>query len=558
MKKTQRIIKYTIFSLAFILFIIAFPILSFRQEPNLNPLQSDYKKGVYHIHSIFSDGNGSVDEIAQAAEKAKLNFLILSDHGRPNIEAMNSTDWIGKVLLIGGSELSLNCGHMASAGYKVPPYMYPLEPQEAIDEINRDNGFCFVSHPFDDRIPWTDWNIENYTGIEVLSAYSNAKRGGLWRLGLFPLKYMFHPEYAVLNTLKYPDINFDKWDEINKTGKHYGIYALDAHGKLPLGRKRKLSFPSYLSLFRTLTVYARIDKELPKDPEEAASEIIASIRQGRFFNCVEGIAAANGFDTYYMTANGERFEMGSSPAASEGVIVIRLPFEFRTAITVKKDGKVFKTIDADIHKHIEVPVTETGIYRLEVFASDNKFNDLPWISTNPFFIGIGQNISIETQPQPGDTLANDATFFTLEKNDASTATYTFDTTEANDTTFTMSYTLTKQEDKRDFWVALAHRQPLDLAKHEGVIFQARTDTPARHWVEYRIRLGRDESWYRHSFLTSPDWTTIYIPFKHFHRFAGKDQPHDLAKIINLFIAANNQLAHPQTTNTLQIKNLGVY
>ena len=108
MKKTQKIIKYTIFTLAIILIIAAFPILNFQQEPNLNPLPSQYKKGVYHVHSIFSDGNGTIDDITRAADKAKLNFVILSDHGRPNTEAMNATDWIGKVLLIGGTEISTN------------------------------------------------------------------------------------------------------------------------------------------------------------------------------------------------------------------------------------------------------------------------------------------------------------------------------------------------------------------------------------------------------------------------------------------------------------------
>ncbi len=558
MKKTQTIIKYTIFSIAFILLLAAFPILNFQKEPNLNPLQSHYKKGVYHIHSIFSDGNGTIDDITRAAEKAKLNFIILSDHGRPNIEAMNATDWIGKVLLIGGSELSLNSGHLASAGFKVPPYKYPLEPQEAIDEINRDNGFCFISHPFDDRIPWTDWNIENYTGIEVMNAYSNAKYGGMWRLAYFPLQYMFQPEYAILNALKYPDINFDKWDEINKTGKYYGIYALDAHGKLPLGRKRKFAFPSYLALFRTMTVYARIESELSKEPDAAASEIIAAIRNGRFFNCVEGIAAANGFDAFFTTTTNERFELGSSPPSTEGTLHIHLPFEFRTKVLIKKDGKEFKLHTPDYHKNLEVPIAQKGVYRIEVFAADNKFDDLPWITANPFFIGIGQNLKIEAPPTQTQTIATTPDFFTLEKNEATTATITFETTDTGAPLYTLNYTLKKEETKRDFWAALSHRTPIDLSKHEGLIFQARSTTPARHWAEYRIRIDHDESWFRHSYLTTPDWTTIHIPFKNFHHWAGKHQPHDLSKTINLFFAINNQLAPPNTTNTLQIKSPGVY
>ena len=37
--------------------------------------------GVFHIHSKRSDGTGSVEEIAEIASKAGLQFLVFSDHG---------------------------------------------------------------------------------------------------------------------------------------------------------------------------------------------------------------------------------------------------------------------------------------------------------------------------------------------------------------------------------------------------------------------------------------------------------------------------------------------
>jgi hypothetical protein len=38
-------------------------------------------KGAYHIHSARSDGTGTIDEIAAAAARAGLQFVILTDHG---------------------------------------------------------------------------------------------------------------------------------------------------------------------------------------------------------------------------------------------------------------------------------------------------------------------------------------------------------------------------------------------------------------------------------------------------------------------------------------------
>src|SRR5438045_101386 len=37
--------------------------------------------GGYHVHSVISDGTGTVDEIAAAAARAGLQFIILTDHG---------------------------------------------------------------------------------------------------------------------------------------------------------------------------------------------------------------------------------------------------------------------------------------------------------------------------------------------------------------------------------------------------------------------------------------------------------------------------------------------
>ena len=170
MRRLKKIAKFIFFTSLILLLIVIIPMFSFRKVSNLNPLPSNYKKGVYHFHSIFSDGKGTLDEITKAASDLKLDFAILTDHGNPNLKASMATSWLNNVLLIGGSELSSNAGHLAMVGYKIPEYCFPPEPAEAIKEINRDNGITFISHPFDDKIPWTDWNISGFTGIEVFEA----------------------------------------------------------------------------------------------------------------------------------------------------------------------------------------------------------------------------------------------------------------------------------------------------------------------------------------------------------------------------------------------------
>ncbi len=80
------------FSLLGVLLIaIAFSSLSFKQRVNDNPLPSFYKKGVYHLHSTFSDGRGGIEAISRAAGKQDLDFVILTDHGRPNRRSSAAT-----------------------------------------------------------------------------------------------------------------------------------------------------------------------------------------------------------------------------------------------------------------------------------------------------------------------------------------------------------------------------------------------------------------------------------------------------------------------------------
>jgi hypothetical protein len=558
MKTVKKILKYTFYVFIIIIIITILPILTFHKEPNLNPLQSFYKKGVYHIHSIFSDGKGDIAEITGAASDLKLDFAILTDHGRPNLESARSTGWHHHVLLIGGSEFSLNCGHLAAAGFNIPAYIFPPEPQEAIDEVRRDGGVTFISHPFDSKIPWTDWDVKDFTGLEVLSSYSSARKAGLLKLLLFPLQYLFHHDYALLNTLQYPEENFNKWDELNGWGRFYGIYALDAHAKLPLGKETSLNFPSYAALFNILTVYVKVDKDLDRDPRKAAGTIISALKRGRFFNCIEAITPANGFETFFLTDADEIVEMGGAAPEGSGRIIIKLPFEFATDILIKKDGRIFRKIEENVRKNLDIEVSEPGVYRLEIYAHENKFSDLPWITTNPFFVGKRQNIPVQPAPAPKKIVVNRTDFFKIEKDAESEGSPITDRPDSGERLGGFSFRLPRQPQNRDFWVALARRQQFDFSDYEGVIFEARSEPGARFWLEFRTGADGQQTWYRHSSLAGTQWKTIYIPFDKFHPYSGEEVPPDTSKIFALFFSINNQIAYPGASGTLYLKNIGLY
>jgi len=80
---------------------LSFNILRFKtykdQASKSSPLEIE---GVYHIHTTYSDGRKSLDEIAKLASQANIDFIVLTDHGNPNYESYSSQGWKEGVLVL--------------------------------------------------------------------------------------------------------------------------------------------------------------------------------------------------------------------------------------------------------------------------------------------------------------------------------------------------------------------------------------------------------------------------------------------------------------------------
>lgn len=587
--KIRKILKYLLIVIIVLAIIAAAPALFYKAKTNDNPLQSYYKKGVYHLHSTFSDGTGNLEEITGAANSLGLDFLILTDHGRPNIECANSTAFYDDVLLIGGSEFSLNCGHLAAVGFQVPGYIFPPEPQEAIDDVIADGGICFISHPFD-RIAWTDWEVENFTGIEVLSASSCAGKISIPGFFAVLVRYPFNANFALLKTLHYPVKNIKMWNHFNRMGNYYGIYSLDAHAKLALSDKIRFRFPSYRAMFQILNVYVKVDQDFSPDAGESAAAIISALKKGAFFNVIEAIAPANGFEAVFTGEDGSTIDMGGSSAAERGVLKITLPYSFATHVVVRRNGMVFKGVKessqekkflahSDTGKTIDIPIDQPGVYVIEVYVSDSRFNTLPWIMTNPFFIApdnppekseqqsetaAGEDFLHDSKtaekagPEIKKLLVDGEGFFKAEPGGRSTGSVGYEKTTEGEQVTKFYFHLQKEPGAPDFWSSLTRRENFDFSGYDGLVFDARANKRMRFWVELRTREEQGETWYSRSFLAADEWTRVVIPFDRFHLVYGKRRKPELSKISSLFFTINNGIAYAGTEGVLELKKIGLY
>jgi predicted metal-dependent phosphoesterase TrpH len=116
-------------------------------------------KADLHIHTNFSDGFSSPQEVVKAAIEKNINCVCITDHHETKgaIEAMRF-GFDKDILVIPGIEVTTKLGHILGINIKkiIPA---GLSPERTIEEIRRQGGLAIIAHPF-------DWPIEDFMGGE--------------------------------------------------------------------------------------------------------------------------------------------------------------------------------------------------------------------------------------------------------------------------------------------------------------------------------------------------------------------------------------------------------
>ena len=63
--------------------------------------------GALHVHTVKSNGAGTLAEVVSAAERAGLQFLIITDHETRGYADEGAEGWQQSILVLVGEELSL-------------------------------------------------------------------------------------------------------------------------------------------------------------------------------------------------------------------------------------------------------------------------------------------------------------------------------------------------------------------------------------------------------------------------------------------------------------------
>jgi hypothetical protein len=345
--------------------------VSFRQPGEKDKAASDLEiQGVFHIHTKFSDGLRSWEKVVAIAGKQSLDFIGLADHGRPNVQSMSSQGWRNGVLVLAGTEMSVNRGHLVAMGFEMPPRSFPQNAEQSSYLVSKLGGFSVISHPFS-KVSWSWGRMGDYSGLEIANADTMFKKDLLRSLPYFPA-LVFNPSYVLLKVMDRPGKNLRKWDELNKTDMMYGFFSADAH-------------LFYKILFSFLRVHVLLDKPLSPEFQVARKQVFEAMRNGRFYNAVEAAASGVGL-RFYGKQGGKHIAMGSQTVFDTSMTLhVEAPFSFEKEIRLISDGE---TVSRSTQDSLTFKPKTPGVYRVEVYIREKSplAENIPWIVTNPIFI----------------------------------------------------------------------------------------------------------------------------------------------------------------------------
>jgi hypothetical protein len=342
--------------------------------------------GNLHIHSFYSDGGGNISQIARSAAKANLDFICLNDHDYLTESLhLEEEGFYGDVLVLIGLEIGGRYHHYLTYDLKKMLKSEGLAPQEVIDQVNEQNGFGFLAHPFEKGMPfseksvaytWNDLSVDGFTGICIWNYTSRWKERVKSALhGLFLLTF------KSLSLMPPSQKTLSFWDNLCRHRRVVAVGGSDAHGSV--FRYAWINFKplSYDHLLKTVSIHILLDKKMSKDFEKAKEEVYGAMREGRLFIAHEKICSAKGLRFSFHSDSGSSLVMGEEGPFQAGDFLISLPHDGE--IKLLKDGKLEKKWRS---REVVYRVADRGVYRIEVYRYAFPFGWRPWIFSNPIYL----------------------------------------------------------------------------------------------------------------------------------------------------------------------------
>ena len=202
-----------------------------------------YLKIDLHVHTVYSDGKGSVREVLEVARRKGLDGLAITDHN--TIDGYFAAKSYGTdIYILPGYEVTTDAGHILVLGLERTPPAINLAPypyEYLMRWVKRMGGLAILAHPAAGKIRLNRWMQYKPDAVEVLNAS-------------YPL---FHPLVArglsVASRLKVASVGGSDTHDPQSVGDAYTIVEvadnLDEEGIIEAIRNGKSRYGGGLSSF---------------------------------------------------------------------------------------------------------------------------------------------------------------------------------------------------------------------------------------------------------------------------------------------------------------------
>jgi predicted metal-dependent phosphoesterase TrpH len=362
--------------------------------------------GIVHVHSNRSDGQGSPDQIAAAAARAGLRFVVFTDHGdatrTPEPPAYKSG-----VLCIDAVEISTSGGHYIALDMPAAPYPLAGEPRDVVEDVRRLGGFGIIAHPDSPKpeLRWTAWSLP-FDGVETTNLDTSWRRwaqqataadaadarSASWyarrRLATALLDYPFRPVETITSLLR-PGGARSLLESLTAQRRVVAIAGADAHAKLaprgdPADSRVSIPIPGYEQTFKSLSVHVALEHPFTVNAPRDAAMLMRAIRAGHLYTAIDGIATPPAFEFTASNDLGTVREGDQLGVGGPVTLHVRsnAPSPFTTIVF--NGGRVFSTDHHEQELTVRAP-PDPAAYRVEIWSTGRP-NATPWVSSNPIYV----------------------------------------------------------------------------------------------------------------------------------------------------------------------------
>lgn len=344
-----------------------------------------------HMHTYYSDGHGTHQDIANAAIQAGLDAVIVTDH---NVWVNGPEDYYQqkgrRTLLLVGEEVHDQArdpqkNHLLVFGARRELATYAHNPQLLIDAAHKANAVTFLAHPDEVDCPpinesditWVD-DVYGFTGLELWNGLSEFKN--VIKSKLHAIYYAYLPHLIARGPQ--PE-TLQRWDKLLAEGRRVvAVGGSDSHN-LParLGPLRRRIFP-YAWHFRTINTHLLLPRPLSGEDVKGDSQlIIEALRQGNAFVGYDLPHSTRGF-RFAAQGRDTSVVMGGEIELNGGITLqVHMPFQHPCRLF--KDGQLLRSFTG--RENYTHTITDCGVYRVEAdiyFAGRTR----SWIFSNPIYV----------------------------------------------------------------------------------------------------------------------------------------------------------------------------